>query len=219
MVFVSRFDLRTIFPSSCWISASNSVLELRLLARFSSEFSKLFSSPALGNEVRLLNTLPSSSLMKSYSFACLASSIALAISVSVMLAVDIVSGPMLFAFPGELWGELELRRSLINIGHPRPNVLFFTVAMFGWSSAVGLLLYGGGVSGSLSDSNMYTFFCFDVDFVNWPSGHFGPVPLLLLQSWSKSVPGLLVHFLCNILPFGVFTVCFGPNFAIFGLSA
>ena len=75
----------------------------------------------------------------------------------------------------------------------------------------------GGVSDSLSDVIIYTFFCFDGDFVNRPSGPLGPIPLLLLQSWSKSVKGLLIHFLCFILPFGVVTVCFVPDFGIFGL--
>ena len=72
-----------------------------------SVFLKLFSSPVLGNEVRFLNTLTLSSLIKNSSFACLASSIARSISVSVMLAVVIVSGPVLLAFLGEFWGSLN----------------------------------------------------------------------------------------------------------------
>ena len=141
------------------------------------------------------------------------------ISVSLMYAVVIVGGPVLFTSPGEPWWGLEFCRSLFNFsGLPRLNVLFFTVALSNWSSAVGLFLSGSGVSGSLSDSFMYTFFCFDSDFVKRPSGPLGPVPLLLLHSWSKSVIGLLRHFLCIILPFGVVTVCFVPDIAIFGLS-
>ena len=47
LVFVSLFDLRTVF-SSCLTSVSNSVLELRLLARANS---KIFSSPVLRSDV------------------------------------------------------------------------------------------------------------------------------------------------------------------------
>ena len=81
-----------------------------------------------------------------------------------------------------------------------------------------LLLSGGGVSGSLSDSILYVFLSLDGDFVNRPSGPLGPVPLLLLQSWLKSLKELLIHFLSIILPFGVVTVCFVPDTAIIGLS-
>ena len=99
-----------------------------------------------------------------------------------------------------------LSYSISSNGLPRPNVLFFTVALSDWSSVVGLLVSGGGVSGLLSDSITYTIFCFDGDLVNRPSGPPGPVPLLLLQSWSKSVLGLLIRFLCITIPFGVVTV-------------
>ena len=143
------------------MSASNSVLELRLLARSKSEVSKIFSSPVLGNEVRFSNTLPFLTLIKSSSFACLASSIALSIYVTVILAVVIVSGPVLLCvFPGEFWGEFELSRSLISFCLPRLNVLFLTVVLSICSGVIGLLRSGGGVSGSLFDSIMYTFFLF-----------------------------------------------------------
>ena len=64
-------------------------------------------------------------------------------------------------FPDEFCGNFELSRSFINLGVPRPNVLFLTVALSICSAVVGLLLFHGGVSGSLSDSIMNTFFCFD----------------------------------------------------------
>ena len=63
LVSVSLPGLRTVF-SSFLISVSISVLELRLLDRYSSEISKLFSSPVFGNEVRFLNTLLFSSPIK-----------------------------------------------------------------------------------------------------------------------------------------------------------
>ena len=199
------------------MSASSSVLELSLLARSSSEFSKLFSSPVLGNEVRFLNTSPLPFLIKKL-FVCLSS----VLNSTVDLRVCHVSGcyskrTVLLAFPGEFWWELEQCRSPISFGLPRPNVLFFTVALSASSGTVGLLLSVGGVSGSLPDSILYTSFCFDGDFVNRKCGPLGAVPLLL-QSWSKSVIGLLIQFLCIIIPFGVVTVCFVPETAIFGLS-
>ena len=134
-------------------------------------------------QVRFSNTLPLSSLIKSSSFACLASSIARSISVSVMLAAVMVSGPVLLVPPGGDWWGLEFCRSLVSFnGLPRPYVLLFTVALSDWSRAIGLLFSTSEVSGSMSDSITYALFCFDGDLVNRPSGPLGPIPLLLLQS-------------------------------------
>ena len=128
-----------------------------------------------------------------------------------------VSGPVLLIPPGGDWWGLELFRFRTDItGLPLPYVPFFTVALSDWSVVIGLLVSGGGVS--VSDLITYAVF-FDGDLVNRPSGPLGPVPLLLLlQSWLKSQMGLLMDFLCIILPFGVVTVWFVSEIAIFGLS-
>ena len=138
-----------------------------------------------------------------------------------MWAVTIVNGSMLLStvvvFPNGLWRKFEFSRSLISLGLPRPNVFFWTLVLSICSDVLGLFSFGGGVSGSLYDPIVYTF-CFDGGFLDRPSGPLGPVRLLLLQSLLKLGIGLLIYFLRITLPFGVASVCFVPDFAIFGLS-
>ena len=126
---------------------------------------------------------------------------------SVILAAVVVSGPALRVPPGEDWWGHEFCRSHQFRWFASAERTLFTVALSDWSRVVGLLVSVGDVSGSLSDSITYIFFGFDGILVNRLSGPLGAVPLLLLlQSWSNSVLGLLMFFLCIILPFVVVTV-------------
>ena len=95
---------------------------------------------------------------------------------------------------------------------------FLTVALSVCPGVVWILLSGRSVSGLLSASIMYVFLSLDGDFVNRPSGPHGPCSSAVVQSWLKSLSGLLIRFLCIILPFGVVTVCFVLDTAMFGLS-
>ena len=146
----------------------------------------------------------------------LASSMARSTSVFVMFDVVIVSGPMLFPGMGVLT-EFGLERSLINFGLPRPNVLLFVVVSSMSSGVFGLFVSNDGASDSMSGSIIIVRLCLDGDLINRPSDPGGPIPLLLC-SWFKSAMGLLISFLCVILPLGVVTVWSVPDIANCGLT-
>ena len=150
LVFVNRFDLRI----GSFSSVSISVLELKLLAKSSSEFSRL-SSNELGCGLSSVNTLPFSSRIKTSWSALLASSMTRSTSVSVMFVVTIVSGPMLFPCVGSLsglvCGEFGLVRSLINLGLPLPIEPNFVTVVFGDSGVFGFTRSINGASESSSE--------------------------------------------------------------------
>ena len=120
LVFISLFDLR----KGSFSSLSISVLELKLLTKSGSEFSKL-SSKAFWLELLLISTLPFSSLRKSSWSAFLVSIRARSISVSVIFAVTMVSGPVVNA----ACGEFEVVRSRTNFGLPLPIVPVLIVVL------------------------------------------------------------------------------------------
>ena len=207
LVFVSLFDLRM----GSFSSLSISVLELKLLAKSRSEFSKL-SSKVFWLEL-LISTLPFSSLRKSSWSAFLVSVMARSISVSVIFAVTMVSGPVVVV----ACGEFGVVRSRTNFGLPLPIVPVLIVVLGCASGVFGLVVSINGVSDSLSDSITVVRLCLDGDVINRPSGPRGPIPLLFC-SWLKLEMGLLIIFLCRILPFGVVMVCLVPDTANCGLS-
>ena len=83
LVFVSLFDQRTFFSSTADLSASISVLELKLLTNSNSDVSKISS----GFVIAFVGTLPFSFLIKSSCSDVFASWMAWRISVSVMWPV------------------------------------------------------------------------------------------------------------------------------------
>ena len=208
LVFVSLFDLRM----GSFSSLSISVLELKLLARSRSEFSKL-SSNVFGLVLLPVNTLPFSSLSKSFWSACLVSVMARSTSVSVIFAGTMVSGPGAVV----ACGEFGLVRSRTSFGLSLPSVPVLSVVLVSDSGVFGLSVSINGVSDSLSNSITVVRLCLDGDLINRPSGPRGPNPLLFC-SWLNLEMGLLIVFLCRILPFGVVTVCFVPDTANCGLS-
>ena len=130
LVFVSLFDLRM----GSFSSLSISVLELKLLAKSRSEFSK-FSSKAFWLELLLISTLPFSSLRKSSWSAFLVSVMARSISVSVIFALTMGSGPVVVA----ACGEFEAVRSRTNFGLPLPIVPVLIVVLGCGSGSLDLL--------------------------------------------------------------------------------
>ena len=220
LVLVSLFDLRVIFSSSAFMSISISVLELKLLANSNSEVSWM-SSVVFEFLLGSVHTLPFSSLMKRSWSAHLPSCMAWCISVYVMWSVLIVSGPVLISsagiLSGQLWGESELVSSRMSFCLPRLNVVFSKVALSESSGFLVLSVSIGSASGSLFVSIIAIRFGLDGDFVNRPSGSLGRFPLLLF-SCTKSDMGLLMFFLCIIVPLGVVTVCLVPDIAIWGFS-
>ena len=153
------------------MSASSSVLELRLLPRSSSNYSKFFH-PRVGKWSMIFKHL--TVIISDKKLFIRLSSV---LKSTVDLRVSHVGGGYsqragVLRISRWILGEFEFCRSLISFGLPWPNVLFFTVALSGFSSTVGLFLFGDGASGSLSDSIIYTFVCFDGDFVKRPSVRF-----------------------------------------------
>ena len=217
-----------VLSSSDFMSVPISVLELKLLASSNSEVSRL-SSVVFGFTFGSVNTLPFSSLIKSFWSAHLDYCIPLyckpCIAVSVTWSVLIVSRPVLPSsagiLSGPLWGLSGLVRSLMSFGLPRAKVLFLKVALSESSCVFGLSV-SCGASGSLSVSIIAIRFGFVGDFVNWPSSPLGPFPLMfstpLLFSCTNSVLGLRIIFLCFSFPLGVVTVCLVPDIAVWGLS-
>ena len=191
--FSQSFRSADVFSSSVIISASISVLELKLLANSRSDVSKLF----LRFVLELMGTLPFSSLIKVP--VRLSSRLGWPCEfLPVMCPVFMVSGTMLSSagtFPGVSRGEPGLVWSPVVFGLPLPKVLLFSVALVVGSGVLGLSvsICGASASDSFSDSIMTARFCFNGDFVKRPSGPLGPVPLLL-YSFLKVIC-LLMFFL------------------------